>query len=489
MKLSDYGLCSENGQIAFASTGGRRKKAEYATVIVHLMGFGMPAEDAGRVYNELKQEAMKGLSEHYSGPSLEEVITNLNPFKDFKVYYNIKSKTSLVYYVSSHGAFPVCLAKDFDKKQVQTVLAQQDIPLYERMMNELPSAINAKAPALVSALDSLEICFNVLTPEIKMPRINISAEPHPAVIEGCNVPALNTIPFHMQDVTLANLNPLLAEFLSRVDNHENMLANFWTNLIGIKTASLIYLKGVGNDGKSAFVKMLGNISGSVCNYDWSERFNYFNMFGKSLIIMNENKMPNILQHTVLKAITGGDFVQIEAKGKSAFSAEVRGQLIIVANDDLKTLGTPDEARRLRYYQVIPHNLTHDKIMGPDEYLNAISSTQNEFLNYMRLCYEKQKTISGLVAEPPKHLETIKALRDYKSSEIFDKIIDKLINVNKSHTFEAQGDCEVYEILELVEEIDKKNKYAQQNFEALLAADYGVVRKMNKYVGLCKKERL
>jgi hypothetical protein len=338
-------------------------------------------------------------------------------------------------------------------------------------------------------LDVLDVCVNILTPETKIPRINISAEPHPAVVEGCDIPALNTIPYKKKDVTIADLHPLLAEFLGRVDNHENMLANFWTNLIGIKTPSLIYLKGVGNDGKSAFVKMLGNISGSVCNYDWSERFNYFNMFGKSLIIMNENKMPNILQHTVLKAITGGDFVQIEAKGKSAFSAEVRGQLIIVANDDLKTLGTPDEARRLRYYQVVPHNLTHDKIMGPDEYLNAISSTQNEFLNYMRVCYEKQKTSNGLVGEPPRHLETIVALRDYKSSEIFGKIIKDLVEITKTYEFDPGGECDIFPVLEVVERIDKKNKYAQQNFEALLAADYKVIRNMNKYVGLKKKDRV
>lgn len=493
MRLEDFRLHAKMGKLFYGLGGpGRPREVRESDLVNYLnRECSVTWEAMGKVLKEIQNFVVDSLKEPETSlqDMRDEAIINFNPFKNFFVYSNQLSKSLIVYYKNHNNILPVCPLAQFDRKVIHNTLVHLDPDYHRTLVTTLQQHINPKDPGRVSAQDVIDVCINVTQPETNMQRIVITSEPHPAVVEGLNIPALHIIPFKHTEVTICDLNPLLHEFLLRVSDHEYMCANLWTNFIGIKTAALIYLKGMGNDGKSAFVKMLGNLAGSVCNYDWSERFNYFNMFGKSLIVMNENKMPNILQHTVLKAITGGDFVQIEAKGKNAFSAEVRGQLIIVANDDLKTLGTPDESRRLRYFQVTPHNISSDRIMGPDEYLKEISSTPNQFLNYMRQCYEKLKTSKGLVSTPPHHVETIRALRDPVSACIFEKIINDLVYIGKQYEFDKEGECDVFPIVQVVESIDKKNKFALQNFEALIAADYGVIKRMNKYVGLKKKEKI
>lgn len=486
MKLSDYGLCAVNGKLFFSNPGGGRRRAgERNSILLHLTeNYGVPFRDADDTY-----KALLNLSELEKEETLPEqrdkAIIEMNPFKNFSVLHNTLTNSFIVYYDDGDKKFPVCPLSEFDKKQVNTILSQESPEYFNQMTSELQYLINPKDPIKISVLEVIDFCFNLLKPSSNMKRTKIDSEIHPVVVQGCKVPALKTIPFKEQEVTIDSLHPLLKEFLTRVSNHENMCANLWTNLIGVKTPVLIYLKGIGGDGKSQFVKMLGNLcAGMVCNYDWSERFNYFNMFSKALIVMNENKMPNILQHTVLKSITGGDFVQIEAKGKAAFSAEVRGQLIVVANDNLKVFGTPDEARRLRYYEVSPLTISDDSKINPDEYVKIIGSTPNEFLNYLRICYEKHKTETGAVKQPDNHIETLKSLRDPEIQAKYEEVITAL--TKGPFTLTPNGSISTIEVIKVVKKIDKNNKYAVENFETLARLDHGIVKNLNVYTGIQKK---
>lgn len=485
MRLSDYGLCSVKGKLCFNSTGGRRKQGDRQAVIMHLNeNYRVPLKDVEELYIALINLASLEVEESLS-EQRNRAISLLNPFKHFSILHNTISDSYIVYYEDSKKKIPICPVHEFDKKQVHRVLEVENPKFMAQIISDLQYLINPKDPDKVSALDALEVCFNTLQPGITLHRTRVNSEIHPVVVQGCKVPSLKIIPFKEQEVTIDSLHPLLKEFLTRVSNHENMCANLWTNLIGIKTPVLIYLKGIGGDGKSQFVRMLGNLcTGMVCNYDWSERFNYFNMYGKALIIMNENKMPNILQHTVLKSITGGDFVQIEAKGKAAFSAEVRGQLIVVANDNLKVFGTPDEARRLRYYEVSPLTISDDSKINPDEYVKIIGSTPNEFLNYLRVCYEKHKTETGAVKQPDNHIETLKSLRDPEIQAKYEEVITAL--TKGPFTLTPNGSISTIEVIKVVKKIDKNNKYAVENFETLARLDHGIVKNLNVYTGIQKK---
>jgi len=410
-----------------------------------------------------------------------DVIKKINPFKDFYRLHNKSTGSIIIYYRKDNTSIPVSDIASFDKKTVVTFLYAHDKTLLGDLEDSLVSLINPKDSTKVSIYDVIECCLNVCSPLRFMDEKISKGEPHPAVIQGLNIPALHYIAYTPQESNLGLLNPLLREFLLRVSNYENMCANIWTNFIGIKTPALIYLKGSGGDGKSIFVKMLAALAGSYCNYDWSERFNYFNMFGKSIIIMNENKMPNVLQHSVLKAITGGDYTQIEGKGKNAFSAEVRGQLIMASNDQINVMGTPDEARRLRYYTVETPNISEEDILNPDEYLLQINSTPNEFLNYCRICYDKFKTSGGIVKVPVDHVETLKSLRDPEVQIFFDKVMYELL---LQYEVSEGSEIDASEIIPKV--LSSKNKYALQNFEALAKLDYNIVRKGNKYLNLKRR---
>ena len=293
------------------------------------------------------------------------------------------------------------------------------------------------------------------------------------------------IPYSEKVVSFSDLNPYLAEFLSRVDSHENFCANLWTNFIGMKTPVLLYLKGKGGDGKSTFINFLIGIAGSSCNYDNSERFNFFNMYGKSLIVLNENKMPNLLQHATLKAVTGGDVLPIEGKNRDAFSGQVRGQIIVAANDPIVTFGTPDEVRRLRYYEVSPPKVADEDVLLPEEYLIEFQKTPNEFLNYCRQCYDKLKTKTGAVQLPSNHKETMKRLRSPEAQGDYNAAWKLLA---EDYEVQEGASCDRLPIIEKLGSSKRATyrKYLLSNFETIALVDDNIQVHGDKYLNLRKK---
>jgi hypothetical protein len=456
----------------------------------------LPVNELAKAHQEITQELENwGPEENLNqtkGDLLKEKIQEFNIFKNFVIYYNTRLDTQFFFYRREGVATPICMAGEFTEKVIYDTLVKYERNTILPIIETLQAYINPKNPLAVSAVEVIKTIVNYFKPELTIQIEKITHESHPAVLEGCNVPALKIIPFTRKDCSLDDLNPFLKEFLLRVSDHKYFCAHLYTNFIGMKTPCLLYLHGRGNDGKSIFVKMVGGISGLVCNYDDAEKFSGFNMFGKSLIIQNENKKPNILQHTILKAISGGDLIQIEQKGRNAFTGECRGQLIIVANDPINVLGTPDESRRLRYFTVTPPVLDEEKRLTPDQYLKELSSTQNEFLNYCRMCYEELKTENGMVKLQPTHKEILKSLRHPEHVRDFNAVIDEIISLKKTHEFAPDGECDALEILDIVKTKSKakdKEKYAESRFEALLLVDYQVIRQGDRYLGLQRKAKI
>lgn len=494
--LAKYRLHIHEGQLCqgVTKTPGRPKYVSQEKLGNYLMEtLKLPIDQLATAHAEIMEKFEEALSQEEEIPKttadiLREKITQYNVFKNFIIYDNTSLNTQFYYYKDETSIEPVCTVRALTAKIVYDVLIQKQRTKTGEMIETLKHYINPKKPYDVDGPTVLQTIINQVQPDSHVEIRKIKNEPHPAVLEGCEVPALKIIPFKNQNVTIDQLNPFLKEFLLRVSDHKYFLAHLYTNFIGIKTPCLLYLHGSGNDGKSVFVKMLGGISGSVCNYDGSDKFNYFNMFGKSLIIQNENKKPKILQHVVLKAITGGDFVLIEQKKKDAFTGEVRGQLIIVANDPIEVFGTPDESRRLRYFKVSQPNITDEQRLLPDDYLRELSSTQNEFLNYCRQCYEELKTENGMVQVHANHKKTLMRLRPLEEARMFNTIIHELLYVKKTHQIDAEGACDVLEVLDVVKEKDK-SKYAISNFETFLMVDYNIKKEGDQYLGLKRKERV
>ena len=428
-------------------------------------------------------------SENTMSEELILKIKELNPFKNLFIFNNLKTKQQLIYFKKDDGDTELFgPLNQFNAKTIKDFLLLHNKDKFSDICKQLQPLINPKKPELVSILDIIQNILNVVQPEFDIPSTNITKDPHPAVLSTySHVPALKYIPFTVQDVTIDDLNPYLKDILFRIEDHEYFCAHLYTNWIGIKTPCVLYLYGEGETGKTSLLNMLISITCNSGTYDASDRFNYYNMYSKSLIIQSENDSGYFFQQRVLKAVTGGDPVQLEQKGQTAFTGYIRGQLIVTSNNTPTLLGTKDEARRLRFFTMVSHGLTKDQLLGQDNYEQELGSTQNEFLNYCRICYEKLKTDGDLVKDPPHHLELIRSLRDGTAQNIFQKIMKEILEIKKSHELVEEGTCEISDFIDAIKKHDK-GAFAFTNFEKMLTTDYRVRRKFNQYIGIQKRQR-
>lgn len=444
---------------------------------------GISIEEIINMVNYAKQEAME---EHQQEANeevkLDDIIKESKVFTKFFIVFNRITKSSTVYYDNdTKGQDYVCTLKDFTAETIEDYLSVYQRDMLRNLGDTLKPYINPKKT--VSDRDMLDYCVNVLTPKTTLVLKEIDEDPHPVVVEGCDKFALRTIPFKHKDATLGDLNPFLKDFLLRVSRYEHLCAVLWTNFIGIKTPYVIYLEGPGGDGKSGFVDMLRNlVEGSFATFDM-EKFNGFNMFNKSLLVLNENNSTHIMQNQIVKAVSGGDNMKIEGKGRDSFSGVIRGQIIIVSNHQPKIQGLDNETRRLCYYTVTKPLIDKDALLMPDRYKKELGATPNEFLNFCRQCYDKYKTIDGGVADPDNYADILTSLRDQEVAETNDKIILKL---SEFFEFMPQEKILTVEIIKYIKEIDKNNKYAVSNFETCLYVDFGVKKEGKYYLGIGRK---
>jgi hypothetical protein len=303
-------------------------------------------------------------------------------------------------------------------------------------------------------------------------------ELHPVTVEGCNVTSLVKIPYIRQDVLKTDLNAKLIDLLDHMTNHEYLCAIIWGALNGIHYPYLIYIKGHGGDGKSSFISMLGKLfKNSIATFQEKDKFSNRNMYNKGIINITENTNPYLLSKSIIKSITGGNYVNIEGKGKDGFNGQIMGLMIADSNINLSLLGEDFESRRLRFYEIVRRNIKERS--GKQKYLEEISSTPNEFLNYCRQCHEKLGTIDGLVKPEPNQEEILLRFADPTIKTKFNKFIEKRY---KNTIFQKDLKIDRGEINLILLESFPRDEFVIQNFERFLKYTHNVEVEGAYYLG-------
>lgn len=131
--------------------------------------------------------------------------------------------------------------------------------------------------------------------------------------------------------------PTWDEFTSRLDYPAVFMAWVWsifepTNNI----RQVMWLKGVGNDGKSSVQKAIESVIGR--NYCYSmkpgdEMQQWFqkNVFGKVLVNYADCRNPHLIDNNNVKQLTGGDTTSIEGKGENSFTGKIYSKLLVTSN--------------------------------------------------------------------------------------------------------------------------------------------------------------
>jgi hypothetical protein len=420
---------------------------------------GLSLDETESELFQLKQTLAEPEQENVSD-SLIRVIERHDIFKTIKIF--VSSKVVLVW---QKGLKTVLIGSydSLNARKMDTILSEHDSESYGQFIEDLAPLLCPKNPLKVSGTECLDFAINHLKRNPNIPRIELSTEDIlPTLVQTVNLPSLYKIPFEQTQVEFTQLNSYLQDFLLRVDNHKHLCAIIWGQFTGRQWPYICYLYGKdGREGKTLFINMVGKLSKSFANLTDDSRFSIFSLYGKSIILVPENDKARLMSSKTIKAITGGSLLAIEEKGKTAFSGNILGTIMVDANLPLKISGKNFETDRLRYFTVKTHGLHQDKRLGPSQYLAEISSTPNEFLNYCRQCCEELETDLGMLREPENHEEIMLSLGDYEQDYEYNLIFDKLKRDSKLQVREdlSIGKAELLSKAKLLYS-DKRNFFSQ-----------------------------
>ena len=109
------------------------------------------------------------------------------------------------------------------------------------------------------------------------------------------------------------------------------------NVYGWRFKKFLVLKGKGNTGKSVlldlviFILGLDNIFASDIKKLHSN-FGLAGAYGKRLICCGDMKFASLAEIDIIKELTGGDFVNLEAKYQNSFTTKYKGLMWFNCND-------------------------------------------------------------------------------------------------------------------------------------------------------------
>lgn len=139
--------------------------------------------------------------------------------------------------------------------------------------------------------------------------------------------------------------PVFMQFISTLANHNSEIIQLFLEFIGYAISNIpgylskqaLILYGPGNTGKSQFLALLERLVGSdnycsITMQSLEERFGTAPLFGKRIAGSADMSTQSIRELERFKALTGGDIIDFEYKGKDKFDGKFNGLLVFCCND-------------------------------------------------------------------------------------------------------------------------------------------------------------
>lgn len=420
---------------------------------------------------------------------LREIILEkcheLDIFHNFKIINNKETKELLVYLKTNNSFELLCQPGEVTAEFLTKECKNRNLDTLDKLYEVFEKFTGGKVQATYDTV--VKLVLNYTNVNRLFETIEVNTEPLPAVIEGVDKFALHTIPYKKEEVTIDSFGVDLKDFLTRVNNHEYLCAILWAHFVGHRNEYIVYLQGRGGDGKTAFINFLSNIVGDKAfgTYSRDNQFSNSAMYNKSIINIAENQNPHLLQDKPLKALTGGNKVSIEFKGRDAFQGYLVGLPISDSNEPLRIKGKKAETRRLRHFKVEPLDIDFENEVSGAIVTRRFTKDMNTFLNYSRQCFEKLSNKSGRIKDIPNMDKDFEAMLDPEFLARWDKFFE---THKDSLDFDPSKKIEVVKITSLVMDYRKDNKFATSEFDDYL----DIIKKVKKdptnkyYLGLGNK---
>lgn len=159
--------------------------------------------------------------------------------------------------------------------------------------------------------------------------------------------------------------PTWERLLGRMSNSSAFIE--WVGSLFFEEAHLhnyVWIYGEGGDGKGSINRFLGRVFGNAYRSKSAptldkngtvDKFWAYNLIGSRLAVFPDCESPTFTTSGLFKSLTGGDPVEVEAKGAMPFTVYLTTRYLILANVKPGTTSAKSDMRRIIYCEMDPTN--------------------------------------------------------------------------------------------------------------------------------------
>lgn len=294
--------------------------------------------------------------------------------------------------------------------------------------------------------------------EMEQEYVNFSQPP--AILEGYGKGVEYTIPFTKQQVALSDLNPILADFLTRMEDHKHFCAIIVGRLMGFNWHYIPWIYGKGGEGKSTFTRFLNHIvPDGTAEVRMGDVNGLWEALGKTFLIFGDTGNKNLIFYEEIKKISGGDPIMISGKYKHSRTEVLPGLIIATSNRYPSVGASPAIRRRARVFTVRPGDFQGtEKEVTIEKASVSMANSVNAFLNYSLQCLEEVGNITtGQVPDHPSNVtgRNEKTLDEFEYEDFIDRV---KLSLNNECSIPGQDLRNL-----IANQAKSRNEYFKENF--------------------------
>ena len=213
------------------------------------------------------------------------------------------------------------------------------------------------------------------------------------------------------------------QILERLSDKETFLAWCWLLFSDpkVSTRQILWIRGNGHDGKTTLSRVISKYLGlaNICAWDLEpnskNQFTTSKFRGKRLTTNSESHITRILDDKIVFRITGGDFVDIEGKGKDSYSEEISTFMLFNANKapQINTYD-PSHVSRLLYLEIEARKeevktATGRNFIADSNFEENLLSEKYQFLALCKKTYYTMKFLDARGFDSSKTIEPLEIL--------------------------------------------------------------------------------
>lgn len=260
--------------------------------------------------------------------------------------------------------------------------------------------------------------------------------------------------------------PTWEALLSRMSNNQAFID--WIGSLFVEESSLqnyVWIYGDGGDGKGSINRFLERVFGKAYRSKQppgkGDKFWTYGLLGARLVVMPDCDDSRFVSSGIFKSLTGGDPVDVEAKGQMSFTAKLNAKYLVLSQEKPQLSSRNADLRRIIYCEL-------GKAPGIDEdFEDKLWQEGGDFLSTCVRQYEAKYHSHGPIKTDDTQTKDLVSTLEEADEVIFEKWFR--LNPEK---FVVPGDMQ-----RVLETEFPRRRMAQHAFRAWMERTHGVRKKV------------